>query len=92
MKACRWSGGIAPRTRDLGIRWGEWSVSRPGRFTPKGKSPFYPLTRRLGGPQNKSGRGGEERNSQPLPGVEAPIIQPVVQRYTTELSRLLCET
>jgi hypothetical protein len=30
---------------------GEWSASRPGRFTPQGKSPRYPLDRRLGGPQ-----------------------------------------
>jgi hypothetical protein len=44
------------------------------------------LVRRLGGPQSRSERGGEEKNSQPLPGLEPPI-QPVVQRYTTELSR-----
>jgi hypothetical protein len=24
----------------------------------------------MGGPQNRSGRGGEEKNSQPLPGIE----------------------
>jgi hypothetical protein len=42
------------------------------------------LARRLGGPQNRSGRGGEEKNSQPPPGIElrTPIVQPVVQRYT----------
>jgi hypothetical protein len=51
--------------------------------------PWYPLARRLGGPQSQSGRGGEEKNSQLLPGLEPPIIQPVAQRYTTELSRLL---
>jgi hypothetical protein len=49
------------------------------------KSPWYPLDRRLDGPQNWSGRGGEE-NSQPQPGLEPPIIQPVAQHYTTELS------
>jgi hypothetical protein len=43
------------------------------------------LYRRLGGPHSRSGCGGEEKNSQPLPGLELPIIQPVVQRYTTEL-------
>jgi hypothetical protein len=37
---------------------------------PHGKSPWYPLDRRLGGPQSRSGRGGEEKNSQPLPGIE----------------------
>jgi hypothetical protein len=36
----------------------------------QGKSPWYPLDRRLGGPQSHSGRGGEERNPQPPPGIE----------------------
>jgi hypothetical protein len=63
-------------------------------FTPRPfyfqrKSPCYPLDRRLGGPQSLSGRGGEEKNSQPLPTFEPPIIQPLVQCCTTELSRLL---
>jgi hypothetical protein len=62
-------------------------TSRP--LYPQGKSPWYPLDRRLGGPQSRSGHGGEEKNSQPLSGIELPIIQPVAQRYTTELSRLL---
>jgi hypothetical protein len=44
---------------------GKGSDSRPGCFTPKGKSPCYPLNRRLGGPLSRSGRGGEEKNSQP---------------------------
>jgi hypothetical protein len=30
----------------------------------QGKSPWYPLDRRLGGPQSRSGHGGEEKNSQ----------------------------
>jgi len=30
---------------------------------PQGKSPHYPLDRRLGGPQSRSGHGGEEKNS-----------------------------
>jgi hypothetical protein len=47
------------------------------------------MDRRLGGPQSRSGHGGEKKNSQPLPGLEPPIIQPLAQRYTTELSRLL---
>jgi hypothetical protein len=33
----------------------------------------YPLDRRLGGPQSRSGRGGEEKNSQPPPGLELDI-------------------
>jgi hypothetical protein len=59
----------------------------PRPFYPQGKSPWCTLDRRLCGPQNRSGRGGEEKNSQPLPGLEPLIIQPVAQPYTTELSR-----
>jgi len=32
--------------------------------------PWYPLNRRLGGPQSRSGPGEEERNSQPQPGIK----------------------
>jgi hypothetical protein len=42
----------------------------PRPLYPQGKSPWYPLDRRLGGPQSRSGRGGEEKNSQPPPGIE----------------------
>jgi hypothetical protein len=56
---------------------------------PQGKSPWYPLNRRLGGPQSRSGHAGEEKNSHTLLGFEPPIIQPVAHRYATELSRLL---
>jgi hypothetical protein len=52
------------------------------------KKPWYPLNRRLGGPQNRSERSGEEKNSQPLPWLEPPIIQAIAQRYTAELTRL----
>jgi hypothetical protein len=37
---------------------------------PQGKSPWYQLDRRLGGTQSRSGRGGEEKNSQPPSGME----------------------
>jgi hypothetical protein len=55
------------------------------------RAPWYPLYRKLGGFPNRYGRGGEEKNSQILPGLEHPIIQPVAQRYTIEISRLLLE-
>jgi hypothetical protein len=55
----------------------------------QGKSPWYPLDRRQNGLQCRSGRGGEEKTSQPLSGLEPPIIQPVAQLYTTELFWLL---
>jgi hypothetical protein len=51
------SGCIDPHFLDLGTSWGEGSVLRPGRFTPE-KGPRYPLYRRLGGPQSRSGRHG----------------------------------
>jgi hypothetical protein len=57
----------------------------PAAFS-QGNIPWYPLDRRLGGPQSRS---GEENNSHSLPGFERPIIQPIAQLYTTELSRLL---
>jgi hypothetical protein len=43
-------------------------------FTPRplysqGKSLWYPLDRRLGGSQSRSGRGGEEKNSQSPQGI-----------------------
>jgi len=61
----------------------------PWPLYPQGKSPWYPLDRRMGGPQSRFGGDGEEKNSQSLPGLETPVIQPVVQRYTTELSQPL---
>jgi hypothetical protein len=35
-----------------------------------------------GGAQSRSGHGGEEKNPQPLPGLEPPTIHPVSERYT----------
>jgi len=49
---------------------GEWSALRSGRFTTGGKMPGYPLKRRLGRPHSRSGRGGKEKESLPLPGTE----------------------
>jgi hypothetical protein len=40
---------------DLGTRGGEWSASGPGRALASGKESLYPLDRRLGGPQSRSG-------------------------------------
>jgi hypothetical protein len=53
------------------------------------KRPWYPLDRRLGGPQSRSKRCCEEKNSLPLPGIESPIIQPIGQLYITELILLI---
>jgi hypothetical protein len=68
-------------------------------FTPRplylqGKSPCYPLDRRLGGPQGRSGRGGEEKNSQPPPGIEPynpdrPVRSPALYRLSYHGSEVL---
>jgi hypothetical protein len=51
---------------------------------PPGKNPWYPFDRRLGGPQSRSGRGGEEKISQAHreSNSRTPIVQPLTQRYT----------
>jgi hypothetical protein len=64
----------------------------PQLLYPQGKGTWYPLDRRLGGPQSQSGCSGEEKNSQPLPRLKPPIIQSTAQHYTTELSWLLSRT
>jgi hypothetical protein len=60
---------------------------------PQGKNPWYPLDRRLGGPQSRSGRGGLEKNSQPPPGIEAqnsdrPARSPALYRLSYQGSVL----
>jgi hypothetical protein len=50
-----------PRIPILGTRW-RWVVSfTPRPFYPRGKSPSFPLDRKLGRPQSRRGRGGEEK-------------------------------
>jgi hypothetical protein len=83
------SGGIAPR-----ILWPRHYMDVSGQLHApadllQGKSLWWPFYRRLCGLRSLSGYGDEEKNSQPLLGLEPPIIQPVDQRYTTELPRLL---
>jgi hypothetical protein len=56
---------------------------------PPGKEPLVSMDRRMGESQTRSGRGGEEKNFYPLPGLEPLITQAVAQRYTTELCRVL---
>jgi hypothetical protein len=85
MKAYWGSEGIAPLILDLGIRW-RWVVSfMPRPLYPQGKSPWYPLDRRLDGTQSRSGRGGLEKNSQPPSGIEPqnsdrPVRSPALYR------------
>jgi hypothetical protein len=57
---------------------GEWSALRPGHY-PQRKSSWYPLDRRLGEPQSRSGWGNEEKNFQPRrkSNPRIPNVQPM---------------
>jgi hypothetical protein len=59
----------------------EWSASRFGLFTP-GEKPPVPLNGRQGGPQSRSGRGGKEKNSLSLPGIESRSSSLWCSHYT----------
>jgi hypothetical protein len=68
MKAYWVGGGITPL-----ILWPRMEVSDQlhARATLlPAKGPWYPMDRRMGESQSRSGRGGEEKASQPLPGIE----------------------
>jgi hypothetical protein len=64
------SGGIAPRIIHLGNRRRRAVSFTPRPLYPQGKSPWYPLDRRLGGLQSRSGRSSKEKISVPPPGIE----------------------
>jgi hypothetical protein len=65
------SGGIAPRILNFGTSW-KWVVSFTHRllYSREKTPPRCPLYRRLFGLQNRCGRGGEEKESLPLPETE----------------------
>ena len=64
------------------LEGGEWSAARPGRTLPPGKT-RYPLYRRLGGPQGRSGRA---ENLVPT-GIRTRTLQPIVRSYTDWATR-----
>jgi hypothetical protein len=64
------------------LEGGEGSASRPGRSLPPGETQ-YPLYRRLGGPQ---GRSGQVRKISPPPGFDPRTVQ-LVSRYTDYATR-----
>ena len=65
------------------VEVGEGPASRPGRTLPPGKT-RYPLYRRLGGPQ---GRSGQVWKISPPPGFDPRNVQPVGSRYTDWATR-----
>jgi len=46
-------------------------TSHHGSLIPRGKSPWYPLDKKLGGPQSQSERGGKGEQTMPLPGIKS---------------------
>jgi hypothetical protein len=78
------SGGIAPPFLTSVLDGGEWSVSRPSRFT-LGEKASYSLEKMLGWPQSRPGCCGVQKNVAPS-GNRAPDFQPIA--IPTELSRL----
>jgi hypothetical protein len=84
MKAYWGSGGIAPRTLTSAIDGGEWSASRPGRFTPRERAPgthwigVWVSPRAVLDAVVKKKIPSPLRESNPT----TPIVQPVAQRYT----------
>jgi hypothetical protein len=81
--AYRVDKGIALPFRDLGARRG-WEVSTtPRPLYPPGNI-RYPLYRRLGGPQGRSGR---VRKIPPQPGIDPRTVQPVASCYTDLATR-----
>jgi hypothetical protein len=85
------SGCIDSHFLDLGTSW-RWVVNfTPRPLYPQGKSPQYPLDRRLGGPQNRSGRFGEVKILTPT-GTRTPTPRsssPQLVAIPTTLSRLI---
>jgi hypothetical protein len=67
----------------MALEGGEGSVSHPGRSLPLGKN-RYPLYRRWGGPQ---GRSGQVWKSSPPPGFDPRTVQPVASPYTDYVTR-----
>jgi hypothetical protein len=55
---------------NLGTRWMRVATFTPLPFKPQGNGPRYPMDRRLGGPQSRTGRCDDEKNALFPPGIE----------------------
>jgi hypothetical protein len=75
------SGGTASPFLTVSLDGGAWSASRSGRFTPGEKNSRYPLDRRQGRHQNRSGHCGREQNLSPLPEIELRSPAPIPSLY-----------
>jgi hypothetical protein len=91
-KAYWGSGGIIPRILDLGTRW-RWVVSITTRpLYPQGKSPSYPLCRRLRGPQSWPGRGGKEINFYSLLAHILIVLKHLESRPNPKVCGIYCRS
>jgi hypothetical protein len=70
------SGGIAPYILNLGTSWIIVFSFTPRPLCSQEKSRQYQLNKTLGGTQSRSGRFGEDKNINPLPGFEPQISIP----------------
>jgi hypothetical protein len=69
-----------PTLLDLDTGWRCGQLHVPAGLLP-GKLPWYPFERRLGVPQSRSRRCGEEKNLASA-GDRTPAVQPIVRSYT----------
>jgi len=75
------SRGLSLLTLNSALYGGKWSTSRPGCFNLR-KVPRYPMTRRQGRPQNRSGRFGEKTTPFSLLRFKPRTVQPVEKNHT----------
>jgi hypothetical protein len=68
---------------------GEWSASRFGRPNPRERASVTHWIGGWVGFRTGPDTVAKKKYSQPLPRPETPIIQPIAQRYTTELVSLI---
>jgi hypothetical protein len=73
MKTYGGSGGVTVSVLNSGTGWMLVVRFTPRPIYPNGKSPWYPLNRRLCGPQSRSEGGGEEKG---IPLLYLPGIEP----------------
>jgi hypothetical protein len=76
LKACSGSRGVAPLILNIGTRWNCVVSVTPRPLHAKGKAPVQ-LNKKLGGPQGRSVRFGEEKSLFVLPGFEPLFFQAV---------------
>jgi hypothetical protein len=67
---------------NLNTRWRSVVSFTPQLFYVWGKSPQYPMERRLGGPHSQSGCFGEEKNLLPLLAIESQLSSPWPSLYS----------